>query len=92
MVRYISNFIKVIFVALIATAAHAWEPTKPITAVVGFAPGSGNELSFRGISSIIEKSNPKISFVVENRPGGDGTIDHWLKQCLTKGQRRQLKT
>lgn len=81
MVRYISNCIKVIAVALIATAAHAWEPTKPITAVVGFAPGSGNELSFRGISSIIEKSNPKISFVVENRPGVDGIIgmNHFVK-------------
>ena len=52
MVRYISNFIKVIAVALIATLAHAWEPTKPITAVIGFAPGSGNELSFRGIRSV----------------------------------------
>ena len=81
MVRYISNFIKVIAVALIATSAHAWEPTKPITAVIGFAPGSGNELSFRGISSIIEKANPKINFIVENRPGGDGTIgmNHFVK-------------
>ena len=81
MVRYISNFIKVIAVALIATLAHAWEPTKPITAVIGFAPGSGNELSFRGISSIIEKANPKINFIVENRPGGDGTIgmNHFVK-------------
>ena len=81
MVRYISNFIKVIAVALIATLAHAWEPTKPITAVIGFAPGSGNELSFRGISSIIEKANPKINFFVENRPGGDGTIgmNHFVK-------------
>jgi tripartite-type tricarboxylate transporter receptor subunit TctC len=59
---------------LIATAAHAWEPTKPVTTVIGFAPGSGNELSFRGISSIIEKSNPKLNFIVENRPGADGIV------------------
>jgi tripartite-type tricarboxylate transporter receptor subunit TctC len=81
MVRYISNFIKVILATSITLTAHAWEPTKPITAVVGFAPGSGNELSFRGISSIIEKANPKINFIVENRPGGDGTIgmNHFVK-------------
>ena len=81
MVRYISNFIKVILATSIALTAHAWEPTKPITAVIGFAPGSGNELSFRGISSIIEKANPKINFIVENRPGGDGTIgmNHFVK-------------
>lgn len=81
MVRYISNFIKVILATLITLTAHAWEPIKPITAVIGFAPGSGNELSFRGISSIIEKANPKINFIVENRPGGDGTIgmNHFIK-------------
>lgn len=75
---------KIVVSLLLATAsllAQAWEPTKPITAVIGFAPGSGNELSFRGISSIIEKANPKISFIVENRPGGDGTIgmNHFVK-------------
>jgi tripartite-type tricarboxylate transporter receptor subunit TctC len=74
MVRYISNFIKVIVFALIASTAWAWEPTKPINVLIGFAPGSGNELSFRGVSSILEKSNPKLSFVVENRPGASGVI------------------
>lgn len=72
---------KFLALALLSLSAHAWEPTKPITAVIGFAPGSGNELSFRGISSIIEKTNPKINFIVENRPGGDGTIgmNHFVK-------------
>jgi len=75
------KIVKFLALALLSLSAHAWEPTKPITAVIGFAPGSGNELSFRGISSIIEKNNPKISFVVENRPGGDGTIgmNHFVK-------------
>ena len=59
---------------LLPVAALAWEPTKPINVSVGFAPGSGNELSFRGFSSIIEKANPKINFVIENRPGADGVI------------------
>ena len=52
----------------------AWEPSKPIQVTVGFAPGSGNELSFRGVSSLIEKANPKINFIIENRPGADGVV------------------
>lgn len=81
MARYISNFVKIISLALIATTAYAWEPSKPVTTVIGFAPGSGNELSFRGMSSIIEKANTKINFIVENKPGGDGTIgmNHFIK-------------
>jgi tripartite-type tricarboxylate transporter receptor subunit TctC len=31
-------------------------------------------LSFRGVSSILEKSNPKLSFIIENRPGASGVI------------------
>jgi tripartite-type tricarboxylate transporter receptor subunit TctC len=64
------------------TAVLAWEPTKPIQVTVGFAPGSGNELSFRGVSSLIEKANPKISFVIENRPGADGVVA--MNEFVTK--------
>ena len=74
MVRYISNFIKVIVFSLITSTAWAWEPTKPINVLIGFAPGSGNELSFRGVSSILEKANPKLAFIIENRPGASGVI------------------
>ena len=76
------KIVKFLALALLSFSAHAWEPTKPVTAVIGFAPGSGNELSFRGFSSLIEKANPKINFIVENRPGGDGTIgmNHFVKQ------------
>jgi len=64
------------------TAVLAWEPTKPIQVTVGFAPGSGNELSFRGVSSLIEKANPKINFVIENRPGADGVVA--MNEFITK--------
>lgn len=74
MARYISNIIKVIIFALIASTAWAWEPTKPINVLIGFAPGSGNELSFRGVSSLLEKSNSKLSFIIENRPGASGVV------------------
>ena len=41
---------------LIPTLAFAWEPTKPITAIVGYGPGSGNEICFRGVAAQIEKT------------------------------------
>lgn len=70
----ISIFIKIILISSFIFSAYAWEPTKPITTIIGFAPGSGNELGFRGIGNIIEKANPKVNFIIENRPGGDGTL------------------
>jgi tripartite-type tricarboxylate transporter receptor subunit TctC len=75
------KIIKFLALALLTFSAHAWEPTKPVTAVIGFAPGSGNEISFRGFSSLIEKANPKINFIVENKPGADGVIgmNHFIK-------------
>jgi tripartite-type tricarboxylate transporter receptor subunit TctC len=59
---------------LIPTLAFAWEPTKPITAIVGYGPGSGNELSFRGVAAEIEKTNPKVNFLIKNVPGVDGVL------------------
>ena len=32
---------------LIPVLAFAWEPTKPVTVVIGNPPGAGNELAFR---------------------------------------------
>lgn len=76
------RIIKFLALALLSLSAQAWQPTQSVTTVIGFAPGSGNELSFRGFSSLIEKANPNINFIVENRPGGDGTIgmNHFVKQ------------
>lgn len=59
---------------LIPTLAFAWEPTKPITAIVGYGPGSGNEISFRGVAAEVEKSNPKINILIKNVPGADGVL------------------
>lgn len=59
---------------LIPTLAFAWEPTKHITAIIGYAPGSGNEICFRGVAAEIERTNPKVNFVVQNMPGADGII------------------
>lgn len=66
----------------ITTAAAAWEPSRPIRVSIGFAQGSGNELSFRGVSSIIEKLNPHVTFVIESQPGADGVIA--MNEFITK--------
>jgi tripartite-type tricarboxylate transporter receptor subunit TctC len=54
--------------------ALAWEPSRPVTVVIGNAPGAGNELAFRKLSQIINRTNKKITFVVENRAGADSVI------------------
>jgi tripartite-type tricarboxylate transporter receptor subunit TctC len=60
--------------------AQAWEPTKPVTVIVGNTPGAGNEIAFRKLAEIVQKTNNKFNFVVENRPGVDSVIaqNHFL--------------
>jgi tripartite-type tricarboxylate transporter receptor subunit TctC len=66
--------------------AWAWTPPKTVTATVGFAPGSGNEVSFRIVSSIVEKQNPNVNFVVQNKPGGGESVGvNWFAQQPTNG-------
>lgn len=56
------------------TISYAWEPTKPVTAVIGNTPGSGGEVAFRMLAQIVQKNNPKVNFVVQNMPGAGGVI------------------
>ncbi len=59
---------------LVPTLAFAWEPTKHVTVIVGNTPGAGNEIAFRKLAEIVQKTNPKVNFVVENRPGVDSVL------------------
>lgn len=73
------------FTALVAICfsgtALAWQPNKPITAYIGYAPGSGNEISFRGVAAEIERANPGVKFIIQNMPGADGvtSVNHTYK-------------
>ena len=58
----------------IGVLAHAWEPSKPVTVVVGNTPGAGNEIAFRKLAEIVQKQNPKFVYVVQNIPGADSTV------------------
>ena len=51
----------------------AWQPARPITVLIGFAPGSGNEMSFRAVAKEVERATG-ASFVVTNQPGADASI------------------
>lgn len=61
-------FALLLFVPILS---FAWTPPKTVNVVIPFTPGSGNEMSFRGVASYVEKKHG-ISFVVENIPGADG--------------------
>ena len=68
---------------LIPALAFAWQPPagKPVTATVGFAPGSGNEVSFRIVAAQVEKANPKLTFMVQNKPGAGEIVGvNWFAQ------------
>ena len=69
---------------LVPALSWAWQlpAGKPVTATVGFAPGSGNEVSFRIVSSIAEKNNNLgNTFVVNNKPGAGEIVGvNWFAQ------------
>ena len=60
--------------ALVPVLAFAWEPVKPVTVIVGNAPGAGNEIAFRKLAEIVQKSNPKFVYVVQCMPGADSVV------------------
>ena len=57
----------------VSTTVWAWQPTKPVQALIGFGPGSGNEVSFRAIAAQVEEVTG-ARFVVVNQPGADSVV------------------
>lgn len=60
--------------ALVPALAFAWEPTKPVTVMIGNTPGAGNEMAYRKLADIVQKRNPNFVYVVQNMPGADSVI------------------
>jgi tripartite-type tricarboxylate transporter receptor subunit TctC len=61
-------------ILMVPLLAFAWEPTKTVTVLVGNTPGAGNEIAFRKLAEIVQKSNPKFTYIVQNMPGADSVI------------------
>lgn len=63
-------------------ASAAWQPPKTVEVIIGFNPGSGNEVAFRKAASIVNLTNPDITFVVRNMAGADSSTatTHFLKE------------
>lgn len=59
---------------MFSSIAYAWEPPKMVTVIVGVAPGSGNEIAFRKLASIVNKEHPNVAFVVQHMAGADQVI------------------
>jgi len=62
-----------ILLLLLPVMCFAWEPAKPIDAIIAWGPGSVNELVFRALSKKVEE-NTNAKFVVINRGGAGGVI------------------
>jgi tripartite-type tricarboxylate transporter receptor subunit TctC len=59
---------------LVPVLAFAWEPSKPVSVLIGFQPGSGNEVGFRVLSAQVNKAHPDVNFVIELKPGADSVL------------------
>ena len=57
----------------LARAQPRWEPTRPITLLVGFAPGGGTDIIARFLAPALQAEFGQ-PIAVENRPGASGTI------------------
>lgn len=57
----------------VSITAQAFTPPKTVQTLIGWPPGAGNEITFRGVAATVEKQTG-TNFIVINRPGADELI------------------
>ena len=67
------NLAVLVLSLIISGSAFAWKPTKYITMVVPFPPGSGNDLIARSLSESVSRT-AGVTIVIENKAGAGGTV------------------
>ncbi len=71
---FVKQFVQFAFAALSCSAAHAADfPTKELSILVGYPPGSASELSVRALVNAASKYFPK-PLIVLNKPGASQSI------------------
>lgn len=67
-------FKRVLTAVLLLATATAMANPRVVTTTIGYTPGSGNELSFRGVAAIVERAHPEVTFTVLNKPGAGEVV------------------
>ena len=79
--KSLGMFLVAAVVLMLAGPGYSQEkfPKSTMTFLVGFGPGGGVDLFMRGLAEYVKKEF-KISAVVENKPGGGGSLAYSLLQ------------
>ena len=67
------KYLTAVLALFVSLSAQAWQPSKPVIAVVGFTPGGFTEIVFRATANQVEK-NTGAKFVVLNKPGAGSAV------------------
>src|SRR5262252_5140283 len=66
----VASFVVLVFIATAPPAnAQQWSPSRPIRAIVGFAPGGGTDIMARQLGQKLTESLGQ-QVIVDNRAGG----------------------
>lgn len=64
----------IMLLAMLPVLAQAWQPIRPVTAIVPINRGSSQETVFRELTKIVNQSQPDPVFVIQNMPGAEGVV------------------
>ena len=76
-----------ILLALVPLSVLAWQPTGPVTVILGYGHGSGHEILFRKVDGILSQQPNAPKFNLEFKPGANELIGmNTFAQAKNNGQ------